>query len=106
MNIPQQSVWRGTEGKREYPALNHSFEADVAIVGGGLTGITTAYLLRQSGKKVVVIEADTIGSVATGLTTAFLIETIDTEPSQLISFFGEEKAKQIIASHREAISWI
>jgi glycine/D-amino acid oxidase-like deaminating enzyme len=106
MNIPQQSVWRGTVDKRNFPALDRTIDTDVAVIGGGLTGIVTAYLLRTSGKKVTVIEADTLGNAATGLTTAFLLETIDTEASQLITLFGEEKAKQILAAHRGAISWI
>jgi hypothetical protein len=45
---------------------------DVAIIGGGIAGLTTAYLLSKSGKKVTVIEDGYMGSGETGRTTAHI----------------------------------
>lgn len=103
--MTQQSVWRDADGL-EYPALTGPLNVDVAIVGGGLTGITAAYLLSGKGRRVAVLEKNRLGTDATGLTTAFLAETIDTEPETLISIFGEESTRAILSSHRQAIDFL
>lgn len=77
--------------------------ADIAIIGGGITGMTAAYLLRGTGKSVVLLEKDSIGSFATGSTTGFLMDVLDTHASTLISGLGIEKAKAVTGSHRDAI---
>ena len=79
---------------------------DVAIVGGGITGMTAAYLLRGSGTSVMVMEKETVGKGSTGLSTGFLMEALDTDATELIEKYGEEEAKQIAASHRNAINRI
>lgn len=67
-------------------------EFDVAIVGGGLTGIMTALLLQRSGKKCVVIEARSLGFGTTGGTSAHLNTFFDTPYSKVIKNFGENEA--------------
>jgi len=81
-------------------------ESDIAIIGGGITGITSAYLLALEGKKVVVMEREKVGEGMTAYTTGFLTQIIDIEPVKLIKKFGLEKARLILASHREAIDAI
>ena len=103
--VAQQSVWRDADGP-QYPALAGPLDVDVAIVGGGLTGITAAYLLSGKGQRVAVLEKSRLGADATGLTTAFIVETVDTEPETLISIFGEGTARTVLASHRHAIDFI
>ena len=61
--MTQQSVWRDAHGL-EYPALTGPLDVDVAIVGGGLTGITAAYLLSGKGRRVAVLEKNRLGAVA------------------------------------------
>jgi len=51
---------------RQYPTLNESIKADVAIVGGGLTGVATAVELAERGKSVVLLEAHRVGWGASG----------------------------------------
>ncbi len=92
--------------EQRYGALVSDIEVDVAIIGGGLVGIDTAYVLSSTGLKVAVFEAETIGSGATRATTAFVTQSIDTDPSELISMFGLAKAKQVYASHAKAIDTI
>ncbi|MEW5858486.1 MAG: FAD-binding oxidoreductase, partial [Cyanobacteriota bacterium] len=83
MNLPGNSVsvWLDTtEGTKEgtkYPQLASDITVDVAIVGGGITGLTAALLLKQAGLRVAVIEASQIGSGVTGYTTAHLTEAAD-----------------------------
>lgn len=91
---------------RSFGALDADAQADVVIVGGGLCGAWCAYNLAKRGKSVIVLEADRLGRAATLYTTAFLTSSLDTEPSELVSIFGEEQAKLIIDSHQKAIDMI
>jgi glycine/D-amino acid oxidase-like deaminating enzyme len=77
--------------------------ADVVIIGAGITGILSAYLLTKAGKKVIVVEKGEVGEGATKLTTAFITQLIDTSLTDLIKLFGLHKAKLIIESHGSAI---
>jgi glycine/D-amino acid oxidase-like deaminating enzyme len=81
-------------------------EIDVAIIGGGLTGFLSAYLLSKAGKRVVIVEKNTIDSGATKYTTAFITQAIDTDYADLIDDLGKDKAKLIADSHKEAIDLI
>lgn len=64
------SLWIDTANKPDFPEMTRDHTCDVIVVGGGLTGITTALLLARAGVKVAVIEANTIGSGTSGHTTA------------------------------------
>lgn len=98
------TVWKHSDNTH-HPPLRTTVEADIAIIGGGMTGVITAYLLRNSGLRIVLLEKGIIGGVATRLTTAFLVETIDTDLSTLIRLWGQKKSRMIIESHREAIAF-
>ncbi|HYH56457.1 MAG TPA: FAD-dependent oxidoreductase, partial [Anseongella sp.] len=79
---------------------------DVAIVGGGITGLTTAVLLQRAGKKCMVLEARTLGFGTTSGTTAHLNTLIDTPYHQLEKDFGEEGARLTATATGEAISLV
>ncbi len=79
---------------------------DVIIVGGGITGVTTALLLQQSGKSCLLAEAQTLGFGTTGGTTAHLNTMLDTDYHTLIDDFGEENARRVATVTREAIGLI
>lgn len=104
MAISDKSSWREEAPRAKFPPLEADITVDVAIVGGGLTGITAAYLLRTSGKSVALLEGGRIGGRATGATTAFLMELLDTPASKLISRFGADTARRIAQAHRDAIT--
>lgn len=91
---------------RLYAPLTEDIQADVVIVGGGLTGSTLAYLLGKSGKKVVVLEKRNLAESTTAYTTAFLTYQIDTNLQDLQKMFGNKSAKLIWQSHQEAIQEI
>lgn len=101
--ITESSTWREGALLPHFPSLGEDISVDVAIVGGGITGITTAYLLSKAGFKVALLEKDRLTHGATIVTTAFLCKSIDTSASDLIPMFGEENARTIISSHSEAI---
>jgi len=98
-----ESLWRATRRLDEFPSLTRSLDADVAIVGGGITGLTAATLLSRSGLRVIVLERDRAGSGETGNTTSHLTEAIDARYQTLVKDFGLEGARLVDQSKRDAI---
>ena len=64
------SIWSKTCKRKKRPALSGEIRADVAVIGGGITGILTAWQLEQAGIRTVILEADQIGGGQTKNTTA------------------------------------
>src|SRR6267142_1900548 len=77
----------------EFPALANDLEVDVAVIGGELTGITTAYLLKKEGAKVALIERQRCAAADTGRTTAHLTYVTDYRLDRLVKTFGCDGAK-------------
>jgi glycine/D-amino acid oxidase-like deaminating enzyme len=78
-------------------------EAEIIIVGGGMAGITSAYLLSKTGKKIILLEKRKLGENTTDCTTGFLTPVIDTDPIKLIKQFGARNAELILESHKKAV---
>jgi len=76
---------------------------DVVVIGGGITGLTAAYYLKQAGKRVCVLERGRIGSGDTRSTTAHLTAVTDLRPAELTKTFGAEQAKLVWRGGIEAI---
>ncbi len=57
------SVWIATTPKTNYPALKGDMPVDVAVVGGGIAGISIAHRLKELGKKVALVESGRIVEV-------------------------------------------
>ena len=68
--MKKASYWMETAAGPTFAALTEDTSCDVAVIGAGLTGITTALMLAESGARVIVVEADTVGSGTSGHTTA------------------------------------
>lgn len=98
--------WLGTTEDTDYPTLMEDIEVDAAIVGGGLSGITTAYLLKKEGLKVAVIEADRIAKATTGHTTAKITSQHDLIYDKTIKRFGKEMAQQYADANQNAIRFM
>jgi glycine/D-amino acid oxidase-like deaminating enzyme/nitrite reductase/ring-hydroxylating ferredoxin subunit len=79
---------------------------DVIIVGGGITGISTALLLQKAGRKCLVLEAADLCFGTTGGTTAHLNTLLDTPYTTIRKNFGDEAAKLVATATAEAISLI
>ncbi|RDV12631.1 FAD-dependent oxidoreductase [Pontibacter diazotrophicus] len=86
--------------------LHENMTCDVCVIGAGITGLTTAYLLANEGKRVIVVESKSIGGGETSRTTAHLSNALDDQYYNLISTFGEEGAKLACQSHAAAIDKI
>jgi glycine/D-amino acid oxidase-like deaminating enzyme/nitrite reductase/ring-hydroxylating ferredoxin subunit len=100
------SYWIATAPARSYPTLEGDHEVDVAVIGGGITGITAAALLERAGKRVALIEAQKVAQGVTGYTTAHLTEAIDTRYGALTRDFGLEGARLAAQASRAAIDRI
>ncbi len=101
-----QPYWLASTPQTEYNSLNDDLEVDIAIVGGGITGITTAYLLKQEGYKIAILEADRIVQGTTGHTTAKITSQHTLIYDRLKTQMGEEKARQYAEANETAIKEI
>src|SRR5687768_6287249 len=103
--LESKSLWVDVAGRR-YPKLQKNVEYDVAIVGGGITGLTAAYLLKQAGQKVAVLDKGVVGGAETGYTTAHLAMVTDTRLGTLAKNFGKDTARATWQSGMAAIDTI
>lgn len=95
---------KGVEGATLFPPLQSSLTVDVAIVGAGITGLTTGLLLQQAGYSVAIVDAHPIGYGVTGFNSGHLTSVLlDTHYSNLISNFGSDAITQISAALQESI---
>ena len=99
-------MWVTTSVGPEYPALDGDIEVDVAVIGAGLTGLTTARLLAGSGPSVAVIEAGRVCSGVTGYTTAKVTSLHRLVYRELIDRHGEERAAVYADANQAAITRI
>ena len=97
------SSWMDTVEMPTFGTLHEDIETEICIVGGGLAGLTTAYLLLQTGRKVCVLEGFEIGSGQSGRTTAQFTTALDERYFKLEKYHGEKGARLAAASHSAAI---
>jgi glycine/D-amino acid oxidase-like deaminating enzyme/nitrite reductase/ring-hydroxylating ferredoxin subunit len=101
------SLWIETGPEQpDHPELDHDVETDVAVLGGGIVGVTTALLLKEAGARVVLLEAGRIGRGVTGHTTAKVSSQHGMVYSRLASRFGAEAAATYGAANEAALRWI
>lgn len=99
------SVWMDSAELPTYPPLSGDLDTEVCVIGAGIAGLTTAYLLAREGRKVTVIDALGIGAGETGRTTAHLFP-----PDEWYSFiedkFGADNARLVADSYARAIDLV
>jgi glycine/D-amino acid oxidase-like deaminating enzyme/nitrite reductase/ring-hydroxylating ferredoxin subunit len=100
------TYWLQSTPALTFQSLQNDTETDVLVIGAGIAGLSTAYCLAKSGRKVVLIEDGLIGSGESGRTTAHLTNALDDRYYELQHLFGAENAKLIAQSHTEAINWV
>ncbi len=89
------SLWQETVQDKNFSAAAATETFDVLVVGGGITGVTTALLLQKKGKKVAIAEAHNLCFGTTGGTTSHINTFFDTTYDQIQSDFGKEAAQLI-----------
>jgi glycine/D-amino acid oxidase-like deaminating enzyme/nitrite reductase/ring-hydroxylating ferredoxin subunit len=101
-----ESVWMATASRPEFAPLTQDTRADVVVVGAGIAGLTTAYLLGREGKSVIVLDSGPIISGETERTTAHLASAMDDRFLELERLHGIEGARLAAQSHAAAIDLI
>jgi glycine/D-amino acid oxidase-like deaminating enzyme/nitrite reductase/ring-hydroxylating ferredoxin subunit len=100
------SHWHKTANRPQFPELDQTLTVDVAIVGAGITGITAAYLCKQAGLSVALIERERCANIDTGHTTAHLTAVTDLRLHEMARSFGREAAQKVWNAGTTAISQI
>src|SRR5687767_13832924 len=100
------SAWIATADLPETSPLETDHEADVCVVGAGIAGMTTAYMLAREGRQVTVLDDGSVGGGETCRTTAHLSNAIDDRYYILEKLHGREGARLAAASHSHAIDMI
>jgi glycine/D-amino acid oxidase-like deaminating enzyme/nitrite reductase/ring-hydroxylating ferredoxin subunit len=101
-----QSVWKQMAAPGKFPKLENDLAVDVAVVGGGITGLTAAVLLARAGKRVALLEAQRLGDGTSGDTTGHLTQILDDRYHQLEKSFGRDATKAIARSVAASIDQI
>lgn len=102
----RESVWTATADLPEYSPLVTDTTTDVCVVGAGIAGLTTAYLLTQAGKSVVVLDDGPLAGGVTRSTTAHLVAAMDDRFIEIERLHGEDGARRAAESHLAAINRI
>ena len=100
------SLWRQPQSSGDFTPLNEDISADVTVIGAGITGITTAYLLAKEGLKVALLEAGEVIGGTTGFTTAKISSQHGLIYQELIKQHGKDKARLYYEANQEGISFI
>jgi glycine/D-amino acid oxidase-like deaminating enzyme/nitrite reductase/ring-hydroxylating ferredoxin subunit len=100
------SLWMASAPMPHFPALEADREAEVCVIGAGIAGLTTAYLLARGGRDVAVVDLGRIGGQETPRTTAHLTNAIDDRIGEMERLHGESGARLAVESHGAAIDRI
>ena len=100
------AYWEATAPETDFPALSTDLTVDVAIVGGGIVGVTAARLLKAQGLSVALIEARRVGRQVTGRSTAKVTSQHNIIYRRLIDSFGEDAARTYAEANQQAIGRI
>ncbi|MEO3945327.1 FAD-dependent oxidoreductase [Gorillibacterium sp. CAU 1737] len=101
-----QSYWLASAEVPQFPKLTETLETEIVVIGGGIAGITTAYLLAKAGKEVVLVTSGRLLGGTTGHTTAKLTAQHDLIYDEYMQHFGREKAGLYYRANQEAIAFV
>lgn len=101
-----EAYWRESTSLPSFSPLQEDIQADICIVGAGITGITAAYQLAQDGYRVVLMDADQILNGTTGHTTAKITAQHGVIYDELLQHLGQEKAKLYYEANSDALHYI
>src|SRR4026209_1326285 len=106
MKTTSTPYWQEGMSMPRFPSVTQDLEVDVVVIGAGLTGITAAYLLKNAGAKVALIERHRCALADTGHTTAHLTYVTDERLHRLVKNFGCDGARAFWEAGAAAIDQI
>lgn len=106
MNHGSESLWLDTTPGTDFPRLEEDVSTETVIVGGGITGLTTAHILGSRDVDTVLLEKDRIVEKVTGHTTAKITSLQGTRYSNILSSFDRRKAERYAQANQEAVEKI
>ncbi len=107
MPIREQNFWSTTvEMPKTDPALPLPSGVNVAIIGGGFTGLSAARTLAKLGAKVTVLEAETIGWGASSRNGGMVLTGLKLGVNKLISMYGRERTQRMYAASLATIDCV
>jgi len=102
----KKSLWQDVDTYAPAIGPDTSTTYDVVVVGGGMTGVLTAFLLQQQGKRCLLVEANNLAFGTTGGTTAHLNTLLDTPYTTISENFGKDASMVVAAAASQAITLI
>lgn len=99
-------IWWPVAHRGNFHPLRENISVDVAIIGAGITGITLAHRLKESGRTVAVLEMQSVGMGATGSSTGHLTSALDIDYATLQRKFGHGGASEAATRSQAAIQHI
>ena len=97
MSHPSRVFWQRARPAPR-PGLTGAHETDVAVIGGGIAGLSAAKLLLERGKRVTLLDADVCGGGASGASSGFITADSELQVAQLLRRFGPETARKLYAT--------
>src|SRR5690349_13711796 len=104
--LGHESLWLGETSPSVFPQAMGELTVDVVVIGGGISGLTTALLCKRDGARVAVLERGTVAGGASGFTTAKISALQGTKLSEVARFHGSDGAAAYAQASLEAIDWI
>lgn len=101
-----KSIWNSFSKPTDFPSLNENIKTEVAIIGGGITGLTTAHEISKLGIKCVVLDKSRIGAGTTSHSTGNLYSTVDKQLDTLLSKYDTDTLTEIADARSAAIDII
>jgi len=102
----RKSVWHEVEWPQERPSLGEDIGCDVVVVGGGITGLTTALLLQRQGMDVALVESHRLGSGTTGHTTGKVTSQHGLIYADMIERHGSDVARDYAQANQLAVETV
>src|SRR5438477_3075509 len=93
--IDTTPYWIDSTSRPRFPKIERDHQADVVVIGGGITGLTAAYLLLKAGRSVALLERARCIEIDTGHTSAHLTMVTDAWLTDLVSHFGRDHAQAV-----------
>lgn len=101
-----RSIWTDTTPETDFPAAKDWVDADVAVIGAGIVGITSALLLKEAGLKVALIESGRVADGVSGHTTGKITSQHGLIYDHLLSAFGKDRAGIYAKANEAAIDQV